>query len=123
TYPLMRGTAPLLVAAASAPLLGETLAGGQWLGVGLICVGIWTIGAAGYFSSAQGSRSAKATVLALINAGVIATYTLIDGAGARVSGAPATYTAWIFLITAAPMLTMGVIQRRRLVWPALRQRW
>ena len=41
TYPLMRGTAPLLVAVVSAPLLGEQLTSSEWFGVGLICCGIW----------------------------------------------------------------------------------
>src|SRR6195952_3980068 len=88
TYPLMRGTAPLLVAIVSAPLLGEQLTGGQWLGVALICCGIWGIGRGpvlgrpGRGLPAPAGRSwlhiPKATVLALITAAVIACYTLID---------------------------------------------
>jgi drug/metabolite transporter (DMT)-like permease len=40
-------------------------------------------------------------VFALLTAGVIAAYTLIDGQGVRRSGAPAAYTLWIFLLTGA----------------------
>ena len=40
TYPLMRGTAPLLVALASTAWVGEPLSGGAWIGVGVLCAGI-----------------------------------------------------------------------------------
>src|SRR6202140_1137087 len=39
-YPIMRGSAPLIVAALSAALIGETVAGARWLGIGLICGGV-----------------------------------------------------------------------------------
>jgi len=62
-------------------------------------------------------------VLALINACVIASYTLVDGAGARVSGEPVTYTAWIFLITAVPMVAWTAIRRPRVLAQAFRTQW
>ena len=39
-YPLMRGSAPLLVALASGPLIGEQLGAVQWLAIGCISGGI-----------------------------------------------------------------------------------
>ena len=129
TYPLMRGTAPLLVAIVSGPLIGEHLSGPEWIGVGLICCGIWGIGAGGFLGRARsgprrrGFHPSRATVLALINAVVIASYTLIDGAGSRASGAPATYTAWIFLFTALPMVTWTLIRRPAVLVTAVRTRW
>lgn len=106
-YPLMRGTAPLLVALAGTLLLGEHLDMGAWLGLALICSGVlgMAIGARG------GSR--RGVMLALANAGVIATYTLIDGAGARLSGAPAGYAMWLFLLNAAPLLLWALLTRRQ----------
>lgn len=133
TYPLMRGTAPLLVAVVSGPIIGEHLTGTEWIGVAIICCGIWGIGLGA--RTRGGDRSAdttlgsgrfripRATALALINAVVIATYTLIDGAGVRASGAPATYTAWIFLFTALPMLTFTVVRRRGELVATVRKRW
>ncbi|MTD13314.1 EamA family transporter [Nakamurella sp. YIM 132087] len=122
-YPIMRGTAPLLVAAVSAPLLGEILGAAQWIGIGVICLGIWAVGGGAILHRGPGRSSARGVLLALVNAGVIATYTLIDGAGSRASGSPATYTAWIFLLTAVPMLVMGAVQHRGRLLPALRGRW
>ncbi len=130
TYPLMRGTAPLLVAIVSGPLIGEYLRAGEWVGVGLICCGIWGIALSGVFmrpgtprNIRSSARISRATVLALINAVVIAGYTLIDGAGARRSGAAVTYTAWIFLFTALPMVTWTVTRRPRVLLGALRSGW
>ncbi|SDO18277.1 EamA-like transporter family protein [Nakamurella panacisegetis] len=129
TYPLMRGTAPLLVAIVSGPLIGEHLTAGEWLGVALICCGIWGIGAGGFFGRSRSGRSrrrvhlSRATGLALLNAVVIASYTLIDGAGSRASGAPATYTAWIFLFTALPMMGWTLLRRPAVLVAAVRTRW
>ena len=128
TYPLMRGTAPLLVAVLSGPLIGESLDPAQWLGVVLICAGIWAM-ALRRRPSTENSlrrrrfRTSRATGLALLNASVIATYTLIDGAGSRASGAPATYTAWIFLFTAVPMLAVAITRRRTELIAFTRRQW
>ncbi|HBQ6037400.1 TPA: hypothetical protein L7649_001946 [Klebsiella pneumoniae subsp. pneumoniae] len=43
TYPLMRGTAPLLVAAISVLFLGDRLSPLAWLGIGVICLALWAM--------------------------------------------------------------------------------
>jgi drug/metabolite transporter (DMT)-like permease len=104
-YPLMRGSAPLLVALANGVLTGEHLGGAQWLAVCLICGGVLAMLLSVRAASAPsrgGQR--RATVFALATACVIATYTIIDGAGVRRSGAPAAYTMWIFLLTGIAVL-------------------
>lgn len=77
TYPLMRGTAPLLVAAISVIFLGDRLSPLAWLGIGVICLAILAMAFHGRVSSRKG------IVLALINACFIAGYTLVDGWRAR----------------------------------------
>ena len=52
----------------------------------------------------RGHASRRGVALALANAAVIATYTLIDGVGFRASGAPVSYTLWLFLLNAIPLL-------------------
>lgn len=81
-YPLMRGSAPVLVALASILILGERIEPAGWLGIALVSGGVLAIAGAG---RARASRSGVA--FALANACVIATYTLIDGVGVRLSGA------------------------------------
>jgi len=107
TYPLMRGTAPLLVALASLALMGESLSRSAWLGVAIICVGILSMARA----ARQASKAGVA--LSLGNAIIIAGYTLIDGIGVRRSGAPSSYTLWIFLLTGIVLGGWALATRHR----------
>ena len=109
-YPLMRGSAPLMVALASWPLLGEKLSAMQMAAIACICAGVLSLYLA---SRANGQHTGRATVLALLNACVIAGYTLIDGIGVRLSGAPAAYTMWIFVLNGAGLLLWTLARRRR----------
>jgi drug/metabolite transporter (DMT)-like permease len=100
-YPLMRGSAPLLVALFNGMLTGERLYAGQWLAVCLICGGVLAMVVATRAAALQPNMQAdhrRTTTFALATACVIAVYTMIDGAGVRRSGAPAAYTMWIFLL-------------------------
>jgi drug/metabolite transporter (DMT)-like permease len=115
-YPLMRGTAPLLVAVFNGLLLGERLNGPQWLAVSLICGGVLAMMLAARrapISGLPGGSQRRATVFALATACVIATYTIIDGAGVRRSGAPAAYTMWIFLLAGAAVTAWAARTRAR----------
>ena len=117
TYPIMRGTAPLLVATASLGLLSESLSAFAWLGIAVICIGILSMAAA----PSAGQR--KGILLALLNAAVIAGYTLIDGIGVRKSDAPAAYTLWIFLLTGIPLGAWALARRRREFSRYLARHW
>ena len=114
TYPLMRGCAPLLVALASVGWLGEHLSALAWGGIAVVSLGILAMagGARGVggIDNEQGSR--EGVWLALLNALVIAAYTLIDGTGVRRSGAPVAYAFWIFALTAVPLAAWALATRR-----------
>ena len=117
TYPLMRGTAPLLVALITVAKPGDSLSLMAWIGIFGICVGI--------FSMAVGSRleHRKGIYLAFLNAFVIASYTLVDGSGVRLSGTPAAYTLWIFLLTGLPFLIWALVMHRSRFVPYLARHW
>jgi drug/metabolite transporter (DMT)-like permease len=106
TYPLMRGTAPLIVALISVFRLGDVLSPIAWAGVLGICLGVCSI------ALGNGLQDRKGVYLALVNAVVIAGYTLIDGVGVRRSGAPAAYTLWVFLLTGLPLAVWAASVRR-----------
>jgi drug/metabolite transporter (DMT)-like permease len=108
-YPLIRGSAPLLVALA-APLVGDRLSASQWAAVGLICAGSLAL-----YASARGQMKGarRTTVFALLTACATACYTLVDGAGVRRSGAPVGYTMWVIGLTGAGVLALGLWQRPR----------
>lgn len=113
-YPLMRGSAPLLVAIANGPLTGERLGSTQWLAVALICGGILAMYAAARASSAAARQT---TVFALLTACVIASFTMIDGAGVRRSGAPAAHTIWIFVLSGFGALAWAALRRGSALLP------
>jgi drug/metabolite transporter (DMT)-like permease len=119
-YPIMRGTAPLIVAALSAALIDEAVAGARWLGIGLICGGV--LGLA-LHRPAQAVPHRAATAFALGNACVIAGYTMVDGLGVRRSGAPAAYALWIFLFSGIALLLWATFRRRAQFAAQLRGRW
>ncbi|QPF74629.1 EamA family transporter [Roseateles sp. DAIF2] len=111
TYPLMRGSAPLLVALGSAPLLGERLSPLAWAGVVTICAGVLALGLS---SAASGDerRRRKAIRYALLNAVFIAAYTVVDGLGVRANGGAGSYVAALFLLDGLPYLALVLWQRR-----------
>jgi drug/metabolite transporter (DMT)-like permease len=121
TYPLMRGSAPLLVALASGPLVGESLSRWMWSGVALVSAGILSL----WFEARSQPRSARATRLALLNACAIATYTTIDGLGVRVSGHPASYSLTLFVLIGVVWALWAVRPRRAGAGevPSLRVLW
>jgi drug/metabolite transporter (DMT)-like permease len=106
-YPIMRGTAPLIVASVSASLIGETLSAGEWVGIALICLGVLALA----LPTGMGAHHRTTTLLALSNAAAIACYTLIDGLGVRTSHSPAAYTLWMYLLTGGLMLCWTLLTR------------
>lgn len=55
TYPLMRGTAPLLVALISVLVLGDSLSWLAWSGIAVICLSILAMAMNGRMTSRKGS--------------------------------------------------------------------
>lgn len=108
-YPLMRGIAPLLVATAAGPFIGEQLSLHRWIGVGLICAGAFCMTLDAHITRAPHRQSA--IPIAVANALVIAIYTMIDGLGVRRSGAPVAYALWIFLLTGIPLVLWTLARR------------
>lgn len=117
TYPLMRGTAPLLVALISALALGESLSPVAWAGISVICLAILGMAFNGRASSHKG------IVLALINACFIAGYTLVDGTGVRLSETAFGYTLWTFMLNGVCLLVWAMIARRHAASRYLATHW
>jgi len=125
-YPLMRGSAPLLVAVSSVPLLGEHLSVTQYAAVACISGGIfglWFATRSGASADAATRSRRQATAYALLNALVIAAYTLIDGLGARASAAPAAYVMWLHVLSAIGLLAWCLLRCPRELNDYARQYW
>lgn len=109
TYPVMRGLAPLLVAAVSAAAIGERLSLSAWAGVLAVSTGVVTIGVS---RGSVGGQPGKALRYALANAAIIALYTVIDGLGVRASGNALAYVATLFVFEGLPYFALVMWQRR-----------
>lgn len=118
-YPLMRGTAPLLVAAASGALLGETLSPTAWAGTLLVCGGVLALA----LGRGTAGVNRAATLFSLGNAAVIAAYTLIDGVGVRLSGSAPAYTLWVFLLSGLPLVAGTLLRQPQAFRRHVAARW
>jgi len=118
-YPIARGAAPLAVALAGTVLLPDTVTPVQYLGIVMLGAGILLM-AQGVFRRGEDRRMLP---FALGSACATAMYTMIDGMGARISGAPVAYVGWVFvadgLIFSTGMLALrghAVIPREMRAW-------
>ena len=118
-YPLMRGTAVLLVASASSLLIGEHLTMRAWIGILSISAGVLAL----TLLYRRSAPSLAPTAFALGNAAIIASYTLVDGIGARLSGQSVAYTLWLSLLTAVPLLAWTAWNRPAAFAGYFKTRW
>jgi uncharacterized membrane protein len=96
-YPLARGVVPLLVATISVLILGEELGTTAKLAVLLISAGIVGLSLS---RGTDGLRDMRPVAWALGTSCFIASYTVIDGLGARLSGSVHGYIVWQTVIGA-----------------------
>ncbi len=118
-YPIARGAAPLVVGLLSGVFLTDIISPAEYAGIAVLGFGILLM-ARGVF--AQGENR-KLIPYALGSACATATYTMIDGSGARISGDAVAYVAWVFvvdgLLFAAGMLAWkgaAILPRSRHAW-------
>lgn len=91
-YPIARGSAPLIVTIVSVGFLGVALTSLQISAVIFIGLGILSLG---LVRRADGMQNTKAALLALGTGGFIASYSLVDGLGARLAGTSLGYYSYL----------------------------
>ncbi|MGH8851890.1 MAG: EamA family transporter [Casimicrobiaceae bacterium] len=121
-YPLMRGTAPLLVAVLGTVFLRELPSAQIMAGILLISLGILSIAFVQRRSGAPRHPPAAA-LWAFGNAAIIAAYTLVDGAGARASGNALGYVCWLIFLEGIPFVAWVLMRRRATALAYLRRGW
>jgi len=128
TYPIMRGSAPLLVAIGSGVVLGEAPTALAWVGILGITLGVALVGLA---HPGETLHHRKALAYAFANALIIACYTFIDGTGVRTAVAAghsaASYVVLLFVLDGFPYALLvwwrrSPVQRTQALVYA-RQRW
>ena len=107
-YPLMRGVAPLITGVLGIVTLQEMPGALNWLGMLLISAGVVALA----LRSVHHSPSGRAVGFALMNALVIAIYTIVDGTGARLAGDPWAYIVWLFVLDALPFTAYMLVRHR-----------
>ena len=96
-YPIARGTAPLIVAGFSVVVFHETLSTIQVVAITTIGCGIMSLV---LVRGSQGMHDPRAAALALITGCFVASYSMVDGYGARAAGTAVGFYAWETILNA-----------------------
>ncbi len=125
-YPLARGSAPLIVAVVGTIWLGEVL--GPWMMAAVVGIGIGVILMSGIGPRWLGGKAlkdinTKAVGLAFCTAGFTASYTMVDGIGARLAMTASGFVVWMTLVDTVVVYAVALWARGpkafRAVVPAL----
>jgi drug/metabolite transporter (DMT)-like permease len=103
-YPLARGGGALIAAVAGALVLDDTLSVGAWAALAVVALGLASL-------VRPGAPRAE-LAFALLTAAVIATYTVIDTAGARRTGNGFAYGVALTLCTGVTLTVTGTARGR-----------
>lgn len=110
TYPLARGTAPVLVGLGAWAIAGEHLTAVQIAGTCTIAAALTAV----VFAGGRLTRAdLPATAAALLTGVTIASYTVVDGLGVRHAHNPAGYLALLFILQAPAILAIAAYRLRR----------
>ena len=120
-YPIARGSAPLMTAAATTVFVGEKLSLIGWTGILSLVAGVLLLSARGGRELAEVDR--RAIGFALFTALTICAYSVVDGIGARLSANPNAYSVWLFIGIAFVMLPYAIYRDGPDVIPAMRRFW
>lgn len=117
TYPLARGSAPLIVTVFSIVVLGHHLSGAELVGIGAVSAGLISLV---FIGGTPGRRQLPAIVAATATGVMIATYTIIDGVGVQQSPLLA-YIGWMFFLQGPALPIIAVIRRGRRIVEQVRR--
>ncbi|CAE6720321.1 DMT family transporter [Paraburkholderia aspalathi] len=101
-YPIARGLSPMLVFVGALVFAHESLKPLAAIGVALVSLGIVSL------AFRRGMRfSGESVPFALLTGFFIATYSVVDGIGARVAGNGLSYIMWVYLIWNVPQFLLA----------------
>ena len=120
-YPIARGSAPLMTAAATTVIVGERLSLVGWTGILALVAGVLLLSARGGRDLAVVDR--RAIGFALFTAITVCGYSVVDGIGARASANPNAYSVCLFIGIALMMVPYALYRDGRDVMPAMHLYW
>ncbi len=109
TYPLARGVAPLLTMIGGIFFLSEAPGTAAAAGIFLLLAGTVVMSLRG--GAILGKINGRAVGYALITSVFIASYTLVDGTGARLVAEVGTFVCWSIFVDGVSALVLGMAVR------------
>lgn len=100
SYPIARGSSPLLVALGAAVFAGEQLGIYTVIGIALVSLGIVSLA---NLRAMRQREHLSGPLAALATGAFIAAYTITDGIGARLAGDAIAYAGWLFVADSIPL--------------------
>jgi drug/metabolite transporter (DMT)-like permease len=113
TYPIARGTSPLIVAVGAYFFAHEHLGAPAVIGIATLAAGLMSLALSAGRLTAQDAPAVGAAILTGLT---IAAYTLVDGLGVRRSGDPWAYAALLFALQGPPMTLVAAVRRPAATW-------
>jgi drug/metabolite transporter (DMT)-like permease len=119
-YPIARGFAPLLVTFGAVVFAGEYLEPIALGGVACLAVGVMTL----TFDKGAGiGTNPKAVLFALATGLCIASYTVVDGLGAREAGSVLGFAIWLTIGDGILTFLIALVWKRNAMWKVARSHW
>ena len=122
-FPVMRGAAPLLTAAAALLLLGERLGPLAWAGLLAATGAVIAFAAPPKGIALRRHPDRVALAWALGTAVGIALYNVADARGVRIAPSPLTFIVWLFLVDWIFITTTALLVRRDALAAAIALKW
>ncbi|MBX3455104.1 EamA family transporter [Ferrovibrio sp.] len=121
-YPIARGTGPLLLALFSGVVFGEALNTREFIGAGIVSLGIFSLAFGGNANRTLAERR-HAIGFAFLTGCTIASYLMIDGRGVRAANDPFAYIAWMNIIEGPWVAAFALLTRRTAFISAAKRGW
>jgi drug/metabolite transporter (DMT)-like permease len=122
-FPVMRGSAPLLTAAAAFLFLHETLAPLALAGLVVATAAVFVFAAPPRGTLLRHHPDRAVLAWALATAVGVALYNVADARGVRGAPEPFTYIVWIFLLDSICITVTALLRRRRELVRTIASKW
>ena len=122
-FPVMRGAAPLLTAAAAFLVLGETLPPPALAGLVAATAAVFVFAAPPSGTLLRHHPDRAVLGWALATALGVALYNVADARGVRGAPEPFTYIVWIFLLDSVGITATALLRRRGELGRAIAAKW
>jgi drug/metabolite transporter (DMT)-like permease len=107
-YPIARGTAPLITAIAAGFLVRDVVGPAGYAGIAALGIGVFLLSLKG---GRLGTFEPRAVGFALLTSLSTASYSIVDGMGARINGSGPGFAIWMFLINSLVMIATALAWR------------